>query len=374
MFLALGMIWTGARLFYGRSILAIPLFAGAVFWLLLAQWPIFAAGSGGRLLLSSVGIAVYTFLTATEIWHDRRARPDPRWRAVVVPLLHASVFLSPVLLAVMAPHAAMPASLGGWFTVLTLATLLYAVGTAFLILTLVQDRTIRLHKDAANTDPLTGLFNRRAFLDYAQRLIGSCAPRGQPVTLLMFDLDHFKSINDRFGHAVGDDALRLFARTASACMRTNDAIGRLGGEEFAAVVPGTDDVAAGIAERIRTAFEAAGVVISGHRMHATVSIGAAWTSENVSADRVLAEADNALYRAKESGRNRLELVREPVRGPSAGDRSVVRKTERLRRSWRQLSAGWRQMLSLAQRIAPDGRRLAASMAKTRSTISPAKPK
>ncbi|MPZ58984.1 MAG: diguanylate cyclase [Rhizobiales bacterium] len=200
---------------------------------------------------------------------------------------------------------------------LTLATLLYAVGTAFLILALVQDRRIRIYKDAASTDPLTGLCNRRAFLECAQRLISQRARNRQPVTLLMFDLDHFKSINDRFGHAVGDDALRLFAKTVSANMRVDDVIGRLGGEEFAAVVPGRDDVAGSVAERVRGAFEAAGTVMSGHAMNATVSIGTAWTKDNVGIDAVLAEADAALYRAKANGRNRLELAAEPVRHPDS---------------------------------------------------------
>jgi hypothetical protein len=108
--------------------------------------------------------------------------------------------------------------------------------------------------------------------------------------------------------------LRLFAKTASANMRTDDVIGRLGGEEFAAVVPGDGDVASGIAERVRMAFETAGVDVSGCPLKATVSIGAAWTAEAVRIDELLAAADAALYRAKEAGRNRLELATEPLRG------------------------------------------------------------
>jgi len=321
LFLALGMIWTGARLFYGRNMRPLPLVAGAMTWLIVTQLPVFAPGTGGRLALSCIGISLYTFLTAIEVWRDRRGRPITRCLTIVVPLLHASVFLCPVVLPVivpmLVPHLVSRAS-GAWFMALTLATLLYAVGTAFLILALVQDRTIRLHRDAASTDPLTGLFNRRAFLDYAQKLIVRCARKHQPVTLLMFDLDHFKSVNDRFGHATGDEALKLFARTASACMRADDAIGRLGGEEFAAVVPGGEVVASGIAERIRAAFEAAGVIVDGHQLNATVSIGAAWTSRNVALDKVLAAADAALYRAKESGRNRMVLADMPI-GEAAPD-------------------------------------------------------
>jgi len=307
LFLALGMIWTGARLFYGRRIRPLALIAGAVIWLIAVRLPIFAEGASGRLVLSAVGISVYTFLTALEIWTDRRARPHPGWQATLVPLLHASVFLCPVILPVVLPWAA-----EARLTALTLATLLYAVGTAFLILALVQDRSIRMHKDAASLDPLTGLFNRRAFLQSAQQLINERSDTQRPVTLLMFDLDNFKSINDCHGHAIGDETLRIFAQTAAANMRGTDVIGRLGGEEFAAVVPGDGDVAVGIAERVRSAFEQAATKVCGRSINATVSIGAAWAAEDVSVDLVLADADAALYRAKAAGRNRVVLAEQSV--------------------------------------------------------------
>jgi diguanylate cyclase (GGDEF)-like protein len=312
LFLALGMIWTGARLFYGQRVRPLALVAGAVVWLIAARWPMFAEGSGGRLLLACIGIAAYAFLTAMEIRRDRRTRSYPRWRAIIVPSMHASVFLCPVVLPALAPWAFGASAPGAWLAVLTLATLLYAVGGAFLILALVQDRAIRAHRDAASLDPLTALFNRRAFTEAAQRLIHRSARSRRAVTVLMFDLDHFKSINDRFGHAVGDDVLRLFARIAGENMRADDVIGRLGGEEFAAMVPGDGAVAAGIAERLRSLFEAAGVEISGHPLSATVSIGAAWTADDIPVEALIAAADAALYRAKAAGRNRLELVEEPV--------------------------------------------------------------
>src|SRR5581483_11731696 len=193
-----------------------------------------------------------------------------------------------------------------WFRVFALETMIYAVGTAFIVLTLVKDYHVHFHRTAASTDALTGLLNRRAFLEAARSLCALAAKTRQPVTVLMFDLDHFKSINDRFGHAVGDDALRLSASTARSRMRANDILGRLGGEEFAAFVPGDLATAAKIAERLRAGFEQAGVEISGHRMNATVSIGAACSAQAVGEIEVLlARADAALYRAKASGRNRM---------------------------------------------------------------------
>jgi diguanylate cyclase (GGDEF)-like protein len=195
--------------------------------------------------------------------------------------------------------------------VFTLETLLYAVGTAFIALMMAKERIANIHKTAAATDTLTGLLNRRGFLEGAQALIGGT----DRVTVLMFDLDHFKSINDRHGHAVGDDALKVFAKTIQDTLREGDVIGRLGGEEFAALLPAACTEAAIAAERVRAAFEIAGVEIGGHRMGATVSIGMADApAATCNIDRLFSRADAALYAAKASGRNRVARAPDEVIG------------------------------------------------------------
>jgi diguanylate cyclase (GGDEF)-like protein len=145
----------------------------------------------------------------------------------------------------------------------------------------------------------------------AQGLIARQAQQGEPVSALMFDLDHFKSINDRFGHAIGDKALHVFAVTASVSTRTTDIVGRFGGEEFVALLPGSIADAKLVGERIRRAFEAAGVTVAGCDLHATVSIGAACGQPGTDIVALLAAADAALYRAKANGRNRVELAQGP---------------------------------------------------------------
>ena len=126
---------------------------------------------------------------------------------------------------------------------------------------------------------------------------------------MMFDLDNFKSINDRFGHAVGDDALRAFASSVSASMRVHDVIGRLGGEEFATIVAVGPEIAARIAERVRSGFEKAGAEIAGHAVGATVSIGiVSAPADRHAVDWMIARADAALYLAKRNGRNRVEAA------------------------------------------------------------------
>ncbi len=184
--------------------------------------------------------------------------------------------------------------------------MLYAVGTAFLVLLMVKDNDVTLYRNAASIDHLTGLLNRRAFLNTALNLCARRGERRQPVTMMMLDLDHFKSINDRFGHAIGDEVLRTFAEVARSSMRGSDIIGRLGGEEFAVIVAEPMELAARIAERLRAAFEEAGVAVGGYAIGATVSIGAATCYEPLAdIGPLLARADAALYRAKHDGRNRL---------------------------------------------------------------------
>ena len=128
--------------------------------------------------------------------------------------------------------------------------------------------------------------------------------------MLLIDLDHFKSINDRFGHALGDRALEIFADTARQSMRSSDLLGRLGGEEFAAVLSDTSrDKAVAVAERIRASFAQAALEVDSRPVGATVSIGLVHCQDAaLDVPELLAQADQALYFAKEHGRNRVEVA------------------------------------------------------------------
>jgi diguanylate cyclase (GGDEF)-like protein len=193
---------------------------------------------------------------------------------------------------------------------------------------MVKDHQVRVQRTAASTDPLTGLLNRRAFLEGARALAVSSKKSQKPVSVLMFDLDRFKSINDTYGHAAGDEALRVFATSVRNSMRLDDVIGRLGGEEFAAIVDTDADNTRRIAERVRIGFERDGVAIAGHKIGATVSIGVATAPADVDAiERLIARADSALYVAKTTGRNRVAAAEpwtqsEPGRAES-GERGAL---------------------------------------------------
>jgi diguanylate cyclase (GGDEF)-like protein len=161
-------------------------------------------------------------------------------------------------------------------------------------------------------DALTGAFNRH-FLDERLRAELSYAKRqGVPLSVLFVDADHFKRINDTYGHSGGDEVLRRIARLLAETMRTEDVVARFGGEEFVIVVRGVDAVGVlAVAERVRAEVEALSIVHEGRRIPVTVSIGVATQSpdrEFASVEELLAVADGALYRAKEAGRNRVFLA------------------------------------------------------------------
>jgi diguanylate cyclase (GGDEF)-like protein len=176
-------------------------------------------------------------------------------------------------------------------------------GVGALSLALNQSRLARRHRLASMTDGLTGLLNRRALFDRFGR--GNVLP---DTAFVLFDLDRFKAINDRHGHAAGDEVLRRFAVLMRAELRATDFAGRLGGEEFLAVLPrSTPGGAAKVAERIRERFAAEPIPHEGAALHCTVSAGMAIAgADGASLDALLAIADRALYDAKRGGRNRLE--------------------------------------------------------------------
>ena len=306
-FVACGMIWNGVRLFRGRRLRPFAACAGAVIWLVLCQLPLFPEGSGARIALGALVVAAYTFFIAMEFSRERRKSMRSRVAGIVVLLLHAAIFLLPLAMRWLMPEVIAVS----WVTVFALETILYAVGTAFIVMLIVKDHHVDIYRHAASTDYLTGLLNRRAFLENALRMCAQQGKHGKPVTLMMFDLDHFKSINDRFGHALGDEVIRVFAQVARKSMRATDVIGRLGGEEFAAIVPEPLELGRMIAERVRSGFEVAAAVVAGQAVGATVSIGAATSHELVTnIDALIARADAALYRAKGDGRNRLRTADE----------------------------------------------------------------
>jgi diguanylate cyclase (GGDEF)-like protein len=308
-FVTCGMVWNASRLFHGRKPNVPGLFLGALAWI-AAVMTLAPNATATRMTIGAAIVAVYAALTATELWTERRRTLQGRWPSVAVPVLHGFVLMLPILLGdLLHPHdRAFGDSI--WVTVFAVELVLYAVGTVFLIFMLVSERAVTVHKTAASVDPLTGMFNRRGFSEACARVIDREANAGRPATVLIFDIDHFKSINDRFGHPAGDEILRLFSAVVVNNLRMSDLSGRIGGEEFAALLPCPLDEGVIVAERVREAFEASGIVCDEGPVDTTVSIGVAGGPAGTELEVLLAAADTALYQAKRSGRNRVEAAVE----------------------------------------------------------------
>jgi len=157
---------------------------------------------------------------------------------------------------------------------------------------------------SSTTDPLTGVGNRRVLDAEIERRIAQLRRQGAKVSLLMIDVDHFKRLNDTSGHLAGDAVLRNLAKLLDSTLRDMDLLTRYGGEEFVAVLPGTDLHHARLAaERVRSAIEQSHVNFGGQELRITISVGVTEASPHDTPDSFLGRADKALYEAKNSGRN-----------------------------------------------------------------------
>jgi diguanylate cyclase (GGDEF)-like protein/PAS domain S-box-containing protein len=159
----------------------------------------------------------------------------------------------------------------------------------------------------ATRDPLTDLLNRRSFLQGFEALLAEARDEGEALSCIMVDIDHFKLVNDRFGHAVGDKVIKMLAKVLTQSSRASDLVGRLGGEEFCVVLPGVGrEVGADIAERMRVTVQEGRGAKSANAMRITSSFGVSDLSDGAAtAAELVDQADKALYAAKEGGRNRV---------------------------------------------------------------------
>ena len=208
------------------------------------------------------------------------------------------------------PEAGIVAALSQ-FVVLesTLAVVLVAFGALMLTNEFITNELRHL----AEVDPLTNVFNRRAFLTLLAKAISNAQRTQTTLPVLVMDLDHFKKVNDSWGHRAGDDVLRHFVMLAQRCLRKEDVMGRLGGEEFAIFLPNAGAGGAiAVAERLRAMVEAHPVVTEQRSIALTVSVGVTLCAGSESAGTALQRADEAMYLAKERGRNRVEMTVAPA--------------------------------------------------------------
>jgi diguanylate cyclase (GGDEF)-like protein len=310
LFGSFALTWCGARVFDRRSPEPALALVGVAVWLLACRLQTFTTTVELRVLIGAAIVTAYTWATAYEFWRGRDEALVSRWPAIFMLFTHGALFLLRTPIGATA-HVAPGNNLAmsGWLELLSLEGLLFTISIAFILLAMAKERTEYRHRTAARTDPLTGIANRRGFLEQTA-LSRRSAAGTQPAAVLLFDLDHFKTINDRYGHAVGDHTLQIFADIAKAHIGTAGTVGRWGGDEFVAMLPNTTrEIAATVAERIQVALAHAAADIDGRLVGATVSTGIAFSSHGAfELPVMLLKADQALYRAKADGRNRLAIA------------------------------------------------------------------
>jgi len=310
-FVGFGLVWVGARMFDGRPPRVMLVAIAPALWIVVCAIPGIGNDINLRTIIASALGAVLGFATAREIWRGRAEPLMSRWPTVVTLVVYSIAMLARIPLTLTVPQSAGEYHViaSALYPLVAFGTLMFTVILAFLLLNMSKERTELRHKTASLIDPLCGVSNRRAFLAGAERLIAQQRADGTPLAMFLFDLDHFKTINDRLGHAAGDDVLRSFTVEATRTLGQGVLFGRIGGEEFAALMPvGSLGEAMAIADRVRRNF-----VVAAHAQFEidiitpTVSTGVALACDTrASVAGLMAKADRALYRAKANGRNRVE--------------------------------------------------------------------
>jgi diguanylate cyclase (GGDEF)-like protein len=315
---AYGIMWGGVRNFEGHPTSVPLMLAGAMTWLLACHVEAFFASLQARVALMSAIVFVYSGLSAWEFWQGRDERLIWRLPIIVVLVVHAAFFIIRIPLAGALSLPPTSDSIHvGWWTFIIFEAMFFSICTSYFLGGMARERLVLWYKHASLIDPLTGVGNRRAFLESGEKLLHRTAFDRRPAVLLLFDLDEFKKLNDTFGHHVGDRVLTAFCRVVTAALRPDDLFGRLGGEEFAALLSQTSlNEGRDVAERIRANLEATMLEDGTNTLAATVSVGVAMSvDQSQDLAGLLMAADRALYRAKANGRNRVEHARAEPEGP-----------------------------------------------------------
>jgi diguanylate cyclase (GGDEF)-like protein len=324
---AYGMMWAGVRNFDGRATSAPLVLAGAVIWLVACHIEAFFTSLQARTALMSAIVASYSLLSAWELWRGRREELIFRLLVISLLIVHTAFFAARIPLAGALPLPTESEDIrSGWWTFTIFEAVFFAFCLPFFLVAMARERMVLGYKHASLIDPLTGVGNRRAFFEHGEKLLHRNAFDSRPTVLLLFDLDRFKRVNDTFGHHVGDQVLTAFCGAATAALRPDDLFGRMGGEEFASLLPHTSlDEGLAVAERIRSSFEATTLEVGANTLATTVSVGVAMSMDP---SRTLADvfkaADRALYRAKANGRNRVQHASGVPEGQRGGPTRAAR--------------------------------------------------
>ncbi|MBK5016514.1 GGDEF domain-containing protein [Pantoea sp. S62] len=298
--LAYGGLLNAFRRFCGKPI-GTHWLLGALLWALLCCFPAFYYSLPKRVLVLCIACVAYTAALIQLVWQARDTLKATFWPAQLLLWIHLLFHLARLFLDSAIPST-QPGAIGGsdFSVYVILESILFVIGLTFTILAMVNERMQLALKHTSLHDPLTSVWNRRALFAEAEKIVARCRRQNRPFSAILFDLDHFKSINDRYGHHQGDQILIHFCEIVRGLIPAEGRFARLGGEEFAAIIPAEARDAEAWCEAIRLAVCAS----QPNEIAWSVSIGfATVTHGQQDFESLLALADAALYHAKASGRN-----------------------------------------------------------------------
>jgi diguanylate cyclase (GGDEF)-like protein len=326
--LAFGLAWQSARMLFDRKGSWLVAVLPAALWTSAALFHLFGDGLRLRLLLAVPVLAAYALAVAGELWRgSSKAQRVSRTIAFVLGL-HAMALATRFFLALFLPESDLYGTLAHPMSPISLLECVaVTVACAPLLITAAKDQVLSQYRRAALLDPLTGVSNRRGFDLELQKVLARALRDRSPTALMLLDLDHFKAVNDNWGHVAGDRVLQMVARTIAAELRAGDLIGRLGGEEFViALADCHTEEAAVLAERIRRSVAGRVILKGDAEIRLTISIGVASACGANSPDALIGDADAALYRAKAAGRDRIACAPERSEFPDkALEAGLVRR-------------------------------------------------
>lgn len=304
------LFWVGMRAFDGRKVNRLwALVPPAVWMVFYFGVPAFTGDINARIIMLSVLVGGASLLVAVDAWRGRARDPLPArtWLSVFF-AGHAVIYMLRIIFAFLEPVQlvdGVPVSLSN--SICTFCLFAFALMSGFSIFVLTRERIEMRYRREAQIDSLTGLFNRRAFIETVERIRGQKNGEG---ALALLDLDHFKRINDTYGHGGGDEALKVFSTIVKERLSPGMVFGRIGGEEFSLYIPERDlERARAICEDLRLAVERAVVPLGECDLRMTVSIGlSADVASYADINFLLGIADRGLYISKRNGRNRVTAL------------------------------------------------------------------
>ncbi len=305
---SLGLIWLGCLAFEdvqqkGAGVIAA---AGAVIWLCLFAFPALSSDLGTRILVASALYAAYSFLSLPVLLAGQRREPLPaRVIALIAFGAHGAAYVLRFPLQMIEPVQIVEGYAPLWYGTMTFGFFLQGLVGALAIFALVHERATRRYKQASETDHLTSLLNRRAFMQAVTRARAGFGGAGPGAAIAVVDADHFKTINDTYGHGAGDAVLVALCDYLSRELPQGAIVGRLGGEEFGVYLPA--DLVLDRPHLLEELRRGVSLITIDHQPPlpmVTVSIGAASLPAGLlDFSRALARADKALYASKKAGRN-----------------------------------------------------------------------